>query len=102
IAQVIVDLVGESENLSGIENIFRIERALDLAHDVEERVAELVAHVFRACYSDPVLGRNRTFELADEGGGLIGHQPKFSQIVCAMEIENGPDVEQTARGVSVI
>src|ERR1700737_3029272 len=35
IAEVIVDLVGEPENFSGIENIFWIERALVLAHDIQ-------------------------------------------------------------------
>src|SRR5205823_461491 len=56
VSKVIVDLVGESENFSGIENVFWVERFLDLAHDVEERVSELIAHVFRPRDPDPVFG----------------------------------------------
>ena len=56
VAEVIVDLVGEPKDFSGIENIFWIERALDFAHDVEERVPELLAHVLRARDSDAMLG----------------------------------------------
>ena len=56
VAEVIVDLVGESKNFSGIENVFRIKRALDLAHDIQERVAELFSHVLRARDADSVLG----------------------------------------------
>src|SRR5207253_8440315 len=48
ISQMIVDPVGESKNFSGVENVFWIERLLDFAHDVEKRIAELVAHIFRA------------------------------------------------------
>ena len=53
---MIVDLVGEPENFPGIKNIFWIERALDFAHDVEKRVAKLIAHVFGARDPDTVLG----------------------------------------------
>src|SRR6266545_1589965 len=38
IPQVIVDLIGEAENFSGIKNVFRVERALDFTHYVEQRV----------------------------------------------------------------
>src|ERR1700736_370708 len=102
IAEVIVDLVGEPENFSGIENIFWIERALDLAHDIQERIAELLAHVFRAGDPDSVFGRERTFELSNERGSLIGHEPELSQIVRAVEVENGTDMQQTARGMAVV
>ena len=57
-AEMIVDLVGEAENFSWIENIFWIECALDLAHDIEQRVAKLIAHVLGARDADSVLGRN--------------------------------------------
>src|SRR5260370_7414786 len=40
--------------------------------------------------------------MADERGSLIGYQPELSQIVRTMEIENGPDMEQAARGMSVV
>src|SRR5438309_2325546 len=60
VAEVIVDLVGEPENFSGIENVFRVERALDFAHDIEERVTELLAHVFRARDPDSVFDCART------------------------------------------
>src|SRR5207248_2579486 len=102
VPQVIVDLVSETENLSGIKNIFRIERAFDLAHDVKQRVAELIAHVFGAGNPDAVLGRDRTFELPDERRSLIGNQSIFSQIVGCVKIENGSNVQQAARGMTVI
>src|SRR5205823_8860061 len=35
VAEVVVDLVGESKNFSGIENVLRIQCALDFAHDVQ-------------------------------------------------------------------
>src|SRR5438128_4438756 len=35
------------ENLSWIENVFRVENSLDLAHYSEQLIAELLAHVFR-------------------------------------------------------
>src|SRR4029077_14925925 len=79
VPQVIVDLVCESENLSRIENVSRIERAFDLAHDVEQRVAELVAHVFGARDADAMLGRDRAFELPDERGSLVRDEPILSQ-----------------------
>jgi len=51
----------------------------------------------------PIRARLRaTFELAHQRGGLIGDEPEFSQIVRAVEIENGTDMKQTARGVSVV
>ena len=77
-AEVVVDLVGEAKNFPGIENVFGIKGALDFAHHIEQRVAELVAHVFGARNSDSVLGRNRTLELAHERGSLIGDQSEFS------------------------
>src|SRR5260370_29335791 len=99
---MIIDLVGEAENFSRIENIFRSEGAFDFPHHIEERIAKLLAHVLGARDADSVLGGERSFELPDEGGSLIGYQPELSQIVRTMEIENGPDMEQTARGMSVV
>jgi len=65
------------ENLSGIENVFRIERAFDFAHHAEQLIAELLAHVFSARRADSVLGRKRAFELPDERGSLIRDFPEF-------------------------
>src|ERR1700731_561695 len=56
VAEVIVDLVSEPENFPGIENVFWVERALDLAHDIQKRVSELITHVFRARDPDSVFG----------------------------------------------
>src|SRR3989442_15938483 len=56
VTQMIVDLVGEAENFSGIENIFRIEGAFDFPHHIEERIAKLLAHVLCARNADSVLG----------------------------------------------
>src|SRR5437763_3240781 len=44
------------KNFSWIENAFRIERSLDLAHYSEQLIAELLAHVFRARDANTVLG----------------------------------------------
>src|SRR5262249_464330 len=86
ISQVIVDLVTEAKNLSGIENIFWIERALDLAHNSEQGITELVTHVFCARDTDPVFGGDRSLELPDERGSLIGNQPHFFQILRRVKI----------------
>src|SRR5205809_5107226 len=57
-AQMIVDSVPAiGENFSWIENVFRIERSLDLAHYAEQLISELIAHVFRARDANTVLGR---------------------------------------------
>ena len=56
VAEVVVDLVGESKNFSGIENVLRIQCALDFAHDVQELVTQLLAHVLRARDAHSVLG----------------------------------------------
>src|SRR5256885_845153 len=56
IPKVIVDLVCEPKNFSGIKNILRVEGAFDLPHHVQQRVAKLVAHVFGAGDADAVLG----------------------------------------------
>ena len=62
-AQMIVDSVlmpvrlgPICKNFSRIENIFWIERSLDLTHYPEQLIAELVAHVFRARDADTMLG----------------------------------------------
>ena len=44
------------KNLSRIENIFRIEGALDLAQYTKQIIAELFLHVFGARDADAVLG----------------------------------------------
>ena len=59
------------ENFSRVENVFWIEQSLDLAHDLEQLVAKLLSHVFRARDADTVLGRKRAFELPYQSGGLI-------------------------------
>src|SRR2546421_9155832 len=99
---MVVDPIGKAKNFSRIENIPRIERLLDLALDVEQRVAELIAHVFSAGDADAMLGRKRAFELANQRGGLIGHQPEFSQIFGGMKIKRRPNMEQSAGGMAVI
>src|SRR5437764_9067402 len=90
------------ENFPWIKNVFRIERMFDFAHHPEQLTAELLAHVFSAGDAHTVLGGERTFELAHQRGGLIGDLSKFFQIGPAMEIENGPDVEQYAGGMAEI
>src|SRR5262249_6119095 len=99
---MIVDPVDKSKNLSRIENVFWIERALDFAHDVEECVAELVTHVFGARDANAMLGRDRTLELSNERGSPIGNKPILSQIRRRVKIEDRSHVKQTARGVTVV
>src|SRR5438132_14405314 len=78
LAQVVVDLVpAVAENLAGIENVFRIERAFDFAHHAEQLVAELLPHVFSARRADSVLGGKRAFELSNQFRSLIGDLPEF-------------------------
>src|SRR5439155_3393436 len=102
-AQMIVDLVPAiAEDFSRIKNVFRIERIFDFAHYVEQLVPELFAHVFSACDADAVLGGKRTFELPHQRRSLIGYLPKLFQIGRAMQIENRPNVEQSACGVPVV
>src|SRR5262245_45794904 len=56
-AQMTVDLVSIiRENLSRVENILGIERAFDFAHQLEQLVAKLVAHIFGARDTHAVLG----------------------------------------------
>src|SRR5580704_3910649 len=56
-AQMIVDSVSAiRENFSWIKNVFRVANSLDLAHYSEQLIAELLAHVFRACDAHTVLG----------------------------------------------
>ena len=99
-AQMIVDLCDaraartRRRKFSRIENIFRIERAFDLAHHSEQLIAELLAHVFRARDADAVLGGERTFELPHQRGGLIGDLPEFFQIGRAVQIEHGSNMQQ--------
>src|SRR5262249_16313879 len=102
VAQMIVDLVGESENFPRVENVFRIECALDLAHDVEESITELIAHIFRSRDADAMLGGNRAFELPNERRRLIGNQTNFSQIIGAVEGEERSNVKQAARRMTVV
>src|SRR5689334_16360084 len=97
-----VDLIREPKNFSGIENVFRIKGVLDLAHHIQKRVAQLVAHVFGARYADTVLSRKRTSELPNKHGGLIGNQSILSQILRRVQIQDRPDVKQTAGGVAVV
>jgi hypothetical protein len=65
------------ENLSGIEKIFRIERAFDFAHDAEQLIAKLFGHVFGARDADAVLGGERALELPDQRRSLIRDLPEF-------------------------
>ena len=56
-AQMAVYLVAAiGKNLSRIENIFRIEHALDLAQYSKQIIAELFLHVFGARDADAMLG----------------------------------------------
>src|SRR5205807_2030335 len=109
LAQVVVDLgrgaalsrsagVGAArrpylEDLSGIENVFRIERMFDFAHHAEQLVAELLPHVFSARCADSVLRRKRAFKLPDERGSLIRDLSKFFEIARAMQIQNRAHVQ---------
>src|SRR5438067_600259 len=43
------------ENFPWIENVFRIEHAFDLAHNLQQLITELLAHVFSACDANSVL-----------------------------------------------
>src|SRR6266404_9793827 len=73
LAQTIVDrvpvpvrLAPVVEDFAGIKNVFRIERVFNFAHDAEQLIAQLLAHVFGARDTDSVLGGKRAFELSDE------------------------------------
>ena len=66
-AQVIVDLEpAVAENFAGVKQVFRIEQLLDLPHHVEQLVAHLLGHVFRARHADAMFGGERAFELPNE------------------------------------
>src|SRR6266511_6319425 len=90
------------ENFPWIKNVFWIEGPLNLSHDAEQLVSELLAHVFGARDADAVLSRERTLELPHQRRRLIGDLPEFFQIGRAMEIENGANMEQSAGGVTII
>ena len=49
------------------------------AHHLEQLLAELLAHVFRARDADAVLGGERTFELPHQRRRLIGDLAEFFQ-----------------------
>src|SRR4029077_16700220 len=94
-AQIIVDSVSmtvrlgpSGKNLSRIENVFRIEDSLDLAHYSEQLISELLLHVFGAHDPDTVLGGKRAFELPHQRRSLICDLPKFFKIVCTMQVEH--------------
>src|SRR5439155_26187911 len=102
-AQMIVDLVPAiAEDFSRIENVFRIERIFDFAHYFEQLIPDLLAHIFSARDANAVLSGERPFELPHERGRLICYLPEFFRIGRAMEIENRPNVEQSACSVPVI
>src|SRR6267378_8484880 len=52
-----------SENFSWIHPPTRIEHVFDLAHQFEQFVAELGAHIFGARNPNAMLGRERSLEL---------------------------------------
>src|SRR5438034_11334040 len=92
-AQMIVDLMADGpavrrylENFRRIENVFRVERALDLTHDFEQLVPELFTHVFGARDAYAVLGGERARELPHQRRGLIGALPKLFQISCVVQM----------------
>ena len=90
------------ENFPAVEDVLRIEHALDLAQDPEQVVAELIVHVLGARDADAVLGGERPFELSHQCGGLIGNLPEFFQVARGMQIENRAHVKQSAGGVPVV
>ena len=57
-----------------------VELAEDFAHHVEQS-AELIGHVFGSGDTDAVFGRERSFELFYQGGGLIGDLSKLFEII---------------------
>src|SRR5581483_7082954 len=64
VAQVIVDLVAVvRKDFARIKNVSGIERLFDLAHQLEQFVTELFAHVLGARDADAVLSRKRALEL---------------------------------------
>ena len=107
IAQMIVDPMLPpvrlgAQDFAGIEQVLRVEGRLDLAHQIEQFVAQLLRHEFGARDADAVLGRERSFELPDQRRRLVGKLPEFFQIVRAVQIEHRPHVQQSRRGVTVI
>src|SRR5207245_9562466 len=87
-AQMIVDLMADGpavrrylENFSRIENVFRVERALDLTHDFEQLVPELFTHVFGARDAEAGLAGRRALKLPHQRRGFTGGLPKTVQII---------------------
>src|SRR5207248_3030458 len=98
-----VDLkIAGAENFPRVHPVARIENAFDLTHCSEQLVAQLFAHVFRARDADTVLGRERTFELFHQSGGLVRDLAKFFQIFGAMKIKYRSNMQKSARGMTIV
>src|SRR5437764_8506085 len=49
-----------------------------------------------------MLGRERTFELFHQRGGLVRDLAKFFQIFRAMKIEYRPNMQKSTRGMTIV
>src|SRR5438093_11715214 len=58
-------------------------------------------HVFGPRDAYAMFGRKRTFELAHDGGNLVTNLAKFFQVLSAVEVEDGTDMEQSGRSMAV-
>jgi hypothetical protein len=100
---MVVDLEAPiAENFPGVEQVFRIEHRLDLAHDLQQFLADLLRHVFSPGHADSVLGREGSFELPDECRDLVGNEAILPHVFRRVQVEDRSDMQQAGCGMAVI
>ena len=89
------------DDLAGIEDALRIERPLDLAERLVERVAEHLAHERAAHQAIAMLARKRAAEFEHQVGHLLGDGFRTSDALLGLQIDDRPHVQAADRGVRV-
>ena len=89
------------DDFAGIEEAPGVEQGLDLGHDGEQLGSDLFGHELGAGDAHAVFSGERGVVPPREGGGLLGEQAEFGDVVRVVQVEQGTHVEESGRGVAV-
>ena len=94
-----------ADDFSGIEQMMRVERVLDLRHQAHQQLRpQRVAPPgnFRARDAHAVFGGNRPAKLLHQRRNFRRDVPEFFHVLARMQVEQGPHVQQARARMAVI
>ena len=89
------------DDLAGIEDALRVERALDRAERLVQHRAEHLLHERAAHEAVAVLARQRAAELEHEIGDVVGDGFELPHALFGLQVHHRPDVQAADRRVRV-